>query len=100
MDIISSLVAVFGFWPVFIFGLIAFWLGKKSRSFALIGIGIGVLVAVVSMAIGLGFFGRDMELLIFVAYAVAGAVFSAITALSRSYYSGSLKKLFTPKSAI
>lgn len=98
MDVFGALVGFFGFWPVLIFGFLAYWLGKRSRMLALIGVCLGVLVFIVSMAIGLGPSGRDGGFLVLAAYAVCGLLFAGVVTASYLYHSGVLGKMLTPKS--
>lgn len=98
MDVLTELVIFFGFWPVLISGLLAYWLGKKSGLLACVGASLGILVFIVSAALGLGPSGRDGGFLVFAAYAVFGLLFAGVATVSYLYHSGVLGKIFTPKS--
>lgn len=97
MDSMNAFASVFGFFPTLIFGLLAFWLGKKGGVFAAVGMGVGVMVVAVSMLVGAGPAGHDGGFLVFAAFAVCGILFGGVTLVSFLYFSGILGKLFSPK---
>jgi hypothetical protein len=97
MDVMNSFVSVFGFFPTLIFGLLAFWLGKRGGIFAATGIGAAVVVIAVSMIGVYGPAGRDGGFLVFAAFAMCGILFGGVTLASFLYFSGILGKLLTPK---
>lgn len=97
MDVMDAFVSVFGFFPTLIFGLLAFWLGKRGGIFAAVGIGAGVVVVAVSMLMGAGPAGHDGGFLVFAALAMCGILFGGVTLVSFLYFSGILGKLLSPK---
>jgi hypothetical protein len=97
MDILTALVNVFGFWAILLLAFLAYWLGKRGRLPAFVGIGLGILVFIVGMTIGLGPSGGDGGFLVYVAYALGGLFFAGVTTVAYLYHSGMLRKIFTPK---
>ena len=93
----DAFVSVFGFWPTVVFGLIAFWLGKKGGWFTATGVGIGNMVIAVSLVMGLGPAGRDGGFLVFGAFVLCGILFVVVTLASFLYFSGRLGKLLSPR---
>lgn len=98
-SVMEDLIAFLGFWPALFLGLLAYWLGKKSRITAILGVGFGVAVLALGIAFAVSPYGRDMVALVYLAYGLCGAVFAGVTLVSYLYHSGVLGRLLTPKRA-